>query len=162
MGGWGALLLPWLPVPWRWGWAGRHGPQRRGDSTVPLNSPPFCRRLTPASCRPRSAAMRRCSALGNGASTLLLRLLCRLPPRCPGPQPSSSPPAPSAFWGSLALCQGAEREHLTMPGNRVRGDGSGIGRRMELEVQTSLHGTVTMSDLLSGPSFPVGATEARG
>lgn len=138
--------------PGGWGWAGRHGAQQRSDSTVQLSSPVptaplfpvFHRRLTPVLCRPRSAAMRRCSALGNGASTLLLQPLCRLPPRCPGPQPSSSTPTPSAFWRGTALCQGAKREHLTIPGNRVRGDRWGVGRRTSWKFRL-LAGTVTMS-----------------
>lgn len=100
--------------------------------------------------------MRRCSALGNGASTLLLRPLYRLPPRCLEPQPSSSPPNRSAFWTSPALYQGAERLQLTMPGNRMRGDRWGGGGSMELEVDF-LGWDIDREWLLllSEPLFPV-------
>ncbi|XP_060034785.1 receptor expression-enhancing protein 4 isoform X2 [Erinaceus europaeus] len=59
-------------------------------------------RSTCISCRPRSAATRRCSALGSGASTLLPQPLCRLPPRCPT-HSSNTPTHPSAFWSQGAL-----------------------------------------------------------
>ena len=52
-------------------------------------------------------------------------------PWAPALQQSSQP---RAFWVSPALYQGAEREQLTMPGNRMRGDRWGVGRSVEREV----------------------------
>lgn len=76
--------------------------------------------------------MKRWSALGSGASTLLQQLLCRLPPRCPGPQPSSSPTPSPVLFGQVQL---SVRARIS---TGVRGDRWGIGKSVELEVHTSL------------------------
>lgn len=81
--------------------------------------------------------MKRCSALGSGASTSPPQLLCRLPPRCPGPQPSIRPP-PSAFWASPAPSVSAVADDsCPYQGTGVRGDRWDAGRNVELEAHTS-------------------------
>lgn len=95
--------------------------------------------------------MRRCSALGNGASTLLLRLLYRLPPRYLGPQPFSSPPNLVPFGRVQLSIRELREKQLTMPGNRMRGD-SGVLAGAWSGKLTSLAGIVTeWLLLLSGP-----------
>lgn len=107
--------------------------------------------------------MKRCSALGNGASTLLRQLLCRLPLRCPGPQPSSSPSPPPMPFGRVQLSVRVLRDNSCPYRHR--------GKRCQVEYWQE-HGAGSVyfpgSDTASGCScslglkFLVGATKAWG
>lgn len=131
LAGWDGVLSVWLPAPVGGGGLGEGvlrdacGPAE--EECLSLSSElcaPICRRSTPTSCRPRSAATRRCSASGSGASTSPPRPLCRPPPRCPGAPPSLRPPLPPP--GPFGQVQLSVREprgsSCPSQGAGVRGD----------------------------------------
>lgn len=91
--------------------------------------------------------MRRCSALGSGASTLPQQPLCRLPPRCSGPQLSGSPCSSPVPFGQVQFREPSNNSYPCQ-GTGVRGDGGREGRgdtgkNMDLEEHTFLALTMT-------------------